>query len=105
MNARMTLFAMFAFGGSCRQRLRPGLDLGGNLYEDPVTTTTVTTYSPASQPVYAPAPQPAPVPSNAVEANYVDPTYGEPINLHGRTTQAADLRWACIRSSRLTSSR
>ncbi len=110
MNARNTLFAMFALGSLAASAF--GQDWTSEAtYTKTVTTTTVTTYSPLVQttdyvqpwnnapdaaPVYAPAPQPqaAPVQPTFVQANYMQPTYAagaynEAVNVQTNYVQPA----------------
>ena len=103
MNARNTLFAMFALASLATSAFAQDWTSEAT-YTKTVTTTTVTTYTPAYQtngyvqpwnnapdaaPAYAPAPQPQPtvVQTNYMQPTYAAPAYNQPIALQANYTQ------------------
>ncbi len=107
MNARNTLFAMFALASLAASAFAQDWTSEAT-YTKTVTTTTVTTYTPSYEttgyvqpwnntPGAAPAPQPQPT---VVQANYVQPAYQRagqlaadvcPTGLHSADVCSADI--------------
>jgi hypothetical protein len=89
MNARNTLFAMFALIGLATSAFAQDWTSEAT-YTKTVTTTAVTTYAPAIQNSYtqpwnnAPASQPT-----VIQTNYAPPAYSEPISLQPSNVQPA----------------